>query len=41
MKVAAKGGYVYLNQIQLPGKRKMAVKDVLNGLKLDPKAYVL
>ena len=40
MKIAAKGGYIHLLQIQLPGKRKMAIKDVLNGLNLDPKAYV-
>jgi len=40
MKIAAKGGYIHMLQIQLPGKRKMAIKDVLNGLNLDPKAYV-
>jgi len=34
MKVAVKGGYLNLLEIQLPGKRKMEIHDVLNGLKL-------
>ena len=34
MKVAVKGGYILLLEIQLPGKRKMEIRDVLNGLKL-------
>ncbi len=34
MKVAVKGGYIDLLEIQLPGKRKMEIRDVLNGLKL-------
>ena len=34
MKVAVKGGYICLLEIQLPGKRKMETRDVLNGLKL-------
>jgi len=34
MKVAVKGGYINLLEIQLPGKRKMEIRDVLNGLKL-------
>ncbi|WP_223170121.1 methionyl-tRNA formyltransferase [Maribacter aquimaris] len=34
MKVAVTGGYIYLEEIQLPGKRRMAIRDVLNGLKL-------
>jgi methionyl-tRNA formyltransferase len=34
MKVAVKGGYLKLLEIQLPGKRKMEIHDVLNGLKL-------
>jgi methionyl-tRNA formyltransferase len=41
IKVAVEGGYICLEEIQLPGKRKMAVKDVLNGLKLDTNAHVL
>lgn len=39
MKVAVDGGFVVLHEIQLSGKRKMSVKDVLNGLKLSPNAY--
>jgi methionyl-tRNA formyltransferase len=34
MKVAVKDGYLKLLEIQLPGKRKMEIRDVLNGLKL-------
>ena len=34
MKVAVKDGYILLLEIQLPGKRKMEIHDVLNGLKL-------
>lgn len=34
MKVAVNGGYLKLLEIQLPGKRKMEIRDVLNGLKL-------
>ncbi|PCJ95032.1 MAG: methionyl-tRNA formyltransferase [Flavobacteriaceae bacterium] len=41
LKVAVQGGFINLLEIQLPGKRKMAVKEVLNGLKLSEKAYVL
>lgn len=40
LKVAVKGGYINLLEIQLPGKRKMTTKEVLNGLKLAENAYV-
>ncbi|NKI26880.1 methionyl-tRNA formyltransferase [Arenibacter sp. 6A1] len=40
IKVAVNGGFISLLEIQLPGKRKMATKDVLNGLKLKNEAYV-
>ncbi|MBC8768421.1 methionyl-tRNA formyltransferase [Arenibacter sp. BSSL-BM3] len=40
LKVAVMGGYINLLEIQLPGKRKMATKEVLNGLKLTENAYV-
>ena len=40
LKVAVKGGYINLLEIQLPGKRKMFTKEVLNGLKLAENAYV-
>lgn len=34
MKVAAKGGFLVLEEIQLQGKKRMQVSEVLNGLKL-------
>lgn len=40
LKVAVEGGYLNLREIQLPGKRKMTTKEVLNGLKLAENAYV-
>jgi methionyl-tRNA formyltransferase len=38
MKVAVKEGYLNLEEIQLQGKKRMHVKDVLNGLNLDKNA---
>lgn len=40
LKVAVEGGYIQLKEIQLPGKRKMATHEVLNGLNLLKNAYV-
>ena len=40
MKVAVKGGYIHLLELQLPGKRRMKVQEVLNGLNLDEEAYL-
>lgn len=40
LKVAASDGYIYLTELQLPGKRKMAVSDVLNGLKIKESAFM-
>lgn len=40
LKVAVKNGYINLLEIQLPGKRRMTTKEVLNGLKLDKNAYM-
>ncbi|WP_158977418.1 methionyl-tRNA formyltransferase [Cellulophaga sp. L1A9] len=40
MKIAVAGGFIELLEIQLPGKRKMKTHEVLNGLKLNEKAYV-
>lgn len=40
IKVAVKGGYINLLEIQLPGKRKMKTQEVLNGLKLKENAFV-
>ncbi|QLG46731.1 methionyl-tRNA formyltransferase [Costertonia aggregata] len=41
LKVAVAQGYIDLREIQLPGKRRMPVKDVLNGLKLAKNAHLL
>ncbi|NER11492.1 methionyl-tRNA formyltransferase [Muriicola jejuensis] len=40
IRVAVEGGWIDLEEIQLPGKRKMGSREVLNGLKLDSKAYM-
>ncbi len=40
IKVAVSGGFIKLLEIQLPGKRKMLTKDVLNGLKLETNAFL-
>ncbi len=40
MKVAAKDGFVKLIEIQLQGKRRMHIRDVLNGLNLSKNAYM-
>lgn len=41
VKIAVPGGFIILKEIQLPGKRKMPVKDLLNGYKFLPNAKVL
>ena len=41
MKVVVKDGYILLLEIQLPGKRKMEIHDVLNGLKLAKTAMMV
>ncbi|OWW25497.1 methionyl-tRNA formyltransferase [Zobellia sp. OII3] len=40
MKVAVENGFIKLLEIQLPGKRKMKTKDVLNGLKIEKNAQM-
>ena len=40
LKVAVAEGFINIIEIQLPGKRKMFVKDLLNGYKLFPNAKV-
>lgn len=40
LKVAVPGGYLELKELQLQGKRKMAVGDVLNGLKIQDSAFM-
>ena len=41
MKVACKNGYLNVEEIQLPGKRKMAIKALLNGFNFDKNAKML
>ncbi len=40
IKVAVKEGYIQLLELQLPGKRRMKVTEVLNGLKLEEDAHL-
>ncbi len=40
LKVAVKGGYISLLELQLPGKRRMQVNEVLNGLNLENGAHL-
>lgn len=39
-KVAVAGGFIYLEEIQLPGKRKMKIKEFLNGFEFEKEAVV-
>lgn len=41
LKVAAKGGFLLLEEIQLPGKRKMDIKSLLNGFQIKDKAKLV
>ena len=41
LKIAVDGGYINLLEMQLPGKRKMKVTDVLNGLNLQKNAKMV
>lgn len=41
LKIAAAGGYIKLHEIQFPGKKRMPVSALLNGLKLTENAQVL
>lgn len=41
IKVACKDGFLIIEKIQLPGKRKMKVKDLLNGFSFSPDAKFL
>ena len=41
LKISVKNGFLLLKEIQLPGKRKMTVKDLLNGFEFYPNAKVL
>ena len=41
IKVAVPDGYLYIKEIQLPGKRKMAISDLLNGYTFSEDAKML
>ncbi|MCF4101757.1 methionyl-tRNA formyltransferase [Gillisia sp. M10.2A] len=41
LKVAVSGGYLILKELQLPGKRKMKTKELLNGYQFDLDAKLL
>ncbi|MEL4307715.1 methionyl-tRNA formyltransferase [Joostella sp. CR20] len=41
VKVATKDGFILLKEIQLPGKRKMDIKDILNGYEFEATAKML
>ena len=41
LKIVAKNGFIILNEIKLPGKRKMDVKSLLNGFKFEDNAKML
>ncbi len=41
MRIAGKGGFIVAEEIQLAGKRRMKVREVLNGLKIEKLAYML
>ena len=40
LKVAVTDGYLHLLEIQLPGKRRMEVEALLNGLNFDKEAHL-
>lgn len=41
VRIAANDGFIILKEIQLPGKRKMNIKDVLNGFEFQSDAKAL
>ena len=41
MKVAVNDGFINIKEIQLPGKRKMDVKSLLNGYHFEENAKLL
>jgi len=41
LKVAVSSGYIKILEMQMPGKRKMLIKDILNGLNLKENAFML
>lgn len=41
IKIAVKNGFIIVESLQLPGKRKMDAKSLLNGYRIDDLAYVV
>ncbi len=41
LKISVRKGYIYIKELQLPGKRKMDVKSLLNGYRFSKDAKVL
>ncbi|MBT8289292.1 MAG: methionyl-tRNA formyltransferase, partial [Muriicola sp.] len=41
IRIAVRDGFIDMEEIQLPGKRKMSAREVLNGLKLKDNAHVV
>lgn len=41
LKIAVKDGYIYIKELQLPGKRKMPISDLLNGFSFERDAKVM
>ncbi len=41
LKIAVKNGYICVNKIQFPGKKKMRVHELLNGIQFSENAFVL
>jgi len=41
IKIAVVGGYIIVEELQLPNKRKMAAKDLLNGFSFTEESYVV
>ncbi|MDC8003792.1 methionyl-tRNA formyltransferase [Aureisphaera galaxeae] len=39
LKVAVEGGYLHITEMQIPGKRKMDIGDLLNGFEVEKGAY--
>lgn len=37
LKVAVDDGFIYILEMQMPGKRKMSIQDIVNGLQLEEK----
>lgn len=40
MKISVVGGFIIVSEIQFPGKKKMSVSELLNGIRLSENAYV-